>query len=162
MILDSILLFGKNVSINGAASVETEMTSSLLIDAVKDQFGSSIINDVTKGGGVQFNMYIGSTQLAASSAAATMEVNFYEHSAATSTKSGNLVHQIIVQDIKKAASIESFCKIGAVLIRTTLPQDMWGTTSQKYLGISCKILGQTVDTGTVTAFLGLPDTTILP
>ena len=162
MILDKKLLFGKNVSINGAASVVTSMTDAIQVDAAKDQFGAAIFNDTVNGGGVMLNIRVGSTQLAASSAAATVQINLYERSTGSSIKSGSLIHQTVIQNVNKASSILSHCKVGGYLLRTILPAGIWGDTTNKYIGVTTKIIGQTVSTGTITAWLGLADGTVLP
>lgn len=167
MLLDSKLIFGTNVShASKTASTVTEFTNVLQLDAVKgyltnDASGNPInlnskLNDIGRGGGTILNIMVGNVQLAASSATANMDIRLHKKASASSIKSGTVIFTANIPSIKKAASIASHTKVGRLLIKMLLPKGIWGDTSKKYIGISTKVLSQTVLTGALTAWLGNP------
>ncbi len=176
MILDSKLLFGANKAIIGSASAVVKFSNQIQLDAVKrfltnNASGNPIIpgsvpNDVGRAGDIMLNARITSTQFAASSTTATLELNLYEHTAAASISSGSLVYQTVVQGITKAgsssASIASHCKLGNYVLKARIPKNLWGDTTNKFIGFTTKVITAKINTGKLTVWLGRADDQLLP
>lgn len=166
-ILDAKTLFGRNVSIAGSASAVVAMTNALKLDAVTKYLGTaflgdSAMNDLGRANGMMLNVRVTSTQLAASSTAAALDIRLHKKANGSSIESGSVVYTVQVPNVNKAASIASHTKLGAYLLRLKIPRDLWGDITKTYVGVSTKVLTNKILTGKITAWLGREDDDVLP
>lgn len=174
MILDSILLFGKNIThVSKSASSVISFTNVLQMDTVKGMLLNnasadainlnSKINDPGRGGDILLNVRITSSAsgLMASSSAAHLQIRLHGKASASSIKSGSVLMNWEVKSIKKSGSQMSFAKNGRYLLRAKIPPDVWGSTTLDNIGLTTKVITGKLVKGKLTAWLGRSDDDVL-
>lgn len=160
MILDSKLLFGKNIAVTGSAAAVKSFTNTLQMDNVLNYLKAAALNDIGKAGDLMLNIRVTSTQIAATSTATTLAFKLHKKASASSIKSGSVVYTVTVP-VLKAASISNVQKLGAYIVRAKLPKNTIGDTTKTFIGLTGVVGAQAITTGKVTAWLGLADDTAI-
>jgi len=173
MIFDSITSFGDDVDIGVNASSAVEMTNVLQLDAVKRHLTNnasgnpiteaSVLNDLGRADGVMLNIRVASEDVYAAASVATLQIDLYKNSSSSSIASGgSLVVQYVIQGIAVTGSQADHVRKGAYLVQAKLPKNVWGDTTNKYIGIVLTPKAQNLSSGKVTAWLGLADDDSVP
>lgn len=162
MLQDSRLVLMDDQAISGAATTLTPGENEFAIDGSQKIFssastGNSIllnaaINDLGKAGKMALVVEVGSTGggLIGTGGTANMQVKLYEHTAAD-VESGTAVMWVHIPGIvvtTPAAHVVS----GKRLFKLIVPPDVWGDTTNKYIGIAVLNSTQTI-TGSLNAWL---------
>jgi len=170
MILDSKLVVANNVSL---ASVTTSNAypsgfNLFQIDAVKNHLLNnasanainlnSAINDMGRIGKAMLCVDVGGTALLAGSSAGTLIFKLAEKSAAASFASATAVMEVgRTGSIATSAASNADFAVAKPLIRTQIPANIWGTTTNKFIGVLVAMSAGKIASGTVSIWIGFPE-----
>lgn len=162
MLLDAKLDLFVDEDISGSASAET--ISENVFDAKDSQkrysSGSSgdpiilnaAINDLGRSGKAMLFCAVGATGWYASGGTADVDIRLYEHTGATVT-SGNIILSVNIPGVV-VTTPAAHVAAGQFLFGLLLPKDIWGDTTNYYIGLSAIVLTQTITAATLNAWIG--------
>lgn len=175
MILDNILVLAKNASLASLTTSNWHSSASNLdvyqMDAVRRMLlnnasayydfavrSAAANNDLGRAGDIMLNIMVGSTALLSGSSAGTLAFKLAEKSAAASFASATAVWEVgRTASIATSAASNANFAAGKPLIRTAIPPDIWGDTTNKFIGLLLAKSAGKIASGTLTAWIGPPE-----
>ncbi len=161
MILDSKLVLCDNLDINGVATTETISDNVFQLDAVKrflinNSAGNPIIpgdalNDMGRAGRIVLKVSVGDTGWYCTGGTGTVDIRLYEHTTETVT-SGSVVLHVNIPGVVITAPATKL-EAGKHLFSLIVPLDVWGDTTNYFVGLAAIANTQTLTAGTLNAWL---------
>ena len=158
---DTRLILFDDLSIAGVATTDTLGDNVWKIDGSQKFFSRAAggdpihittgVNDLAKAGRLALVVEVGSEELLASGGTATIDFKLWEHTAAE-VKSGTAILSINVPGVTQTTAA-AHVTVGKRLFTLIVPPDLWGDTTNMYIGLSAYINTQTLSTGKINAWL---------
>lgn len=169
MILDNILVLAKNVSLasvttsnafpSGFNVYQMDAVYRMLINNASANYdftrrSAAAANDLGRAGDAMLNVMVGSTALLAGSGVGQLTFKLGEKSAAASFASATAVWEVgQTANIATSAASNANYAAGKPLIRTAIPSDIWGDSTNKFIGLLVAMSGNKIASGTITAWI---------
>jgi len=160
-IRDSKLILCDDLDISGVATTETISDNVFQMDSVlrhltNDSAGDPItegaaFNDTARAGRIILRCAVGDTPWLCTGGTGTVDIRLYSHTAAAVT-SGSIVLSVNIPGVvitTPATKLEA----GKHLFDLVVGKDVWGDTTNKFIGIAAIANTQTLTTGTLQAWL---------
>ena len=161
MLQDKLMILMDNLDINGAATTETISDNVFKIDGTKrfepgvaahDPINlAAAVNDLGRQGKAQLNVAVGDTGWYCTGGTGTVDIRVYHHTGATVT-SGSIVLSVNIPGIVITAPAAKLVA-GSYLFGLILPKDLWGDTTNIYIGLAAIANTQTLTAATVNAWI---------
>ncbi len=160
---DKFMIFCDDLDINGVATTETISDNVFDIDDSQRKFtdvagGDPVnlnahVNDLGRAGHAFLHCAVGTTEWFSGTSVATVDIILYEHTTTTVT-SGTGVISVNIPGIAVTGSQNPRLVAGSYLFGLRLPPDLWGDTTNIYIGLAALVNTQTLTQGTLNAWLG--------
>lgn len=161
MLRDKMLVLYDDTAVTGAAATETISANVFQMDAVRQYLAGSTgdpvglnaaLNDPGRSGAMILHVAVASAGLYATGGTATLDIVLYKHSTATVT-SGTEVLRVRIPGIV-ITTPATHVQAGKHLFSIAVPPDVWGDTTNYYIGLSAIVNTQTLTAGKLNAWLG--------
>ena len=161
MLNDKYLILFDDEDISGVATTETTSTNVFNSDGSQKEFSeaaagdpillNAAINDLGRAGRAKLNVSVGSTGWYCTGGTGTVDIKVYEHTAAA-VASGTAVISVNIPGIVITAPA-AHVVAGKYLFGLVLPPDLWGDTTNYFIGLSALVNTQTLTAGTLNAWI---------